>query len=152
MSRKRGRNCPTWEIGARKELAYWKQNLKETRTLVQAQFTLDATKKRAIDADALVKLENLGGEKAALYKGAMKEVQGKMDEWEDKISIIEEIVFAQLLLKGAERNGINVKGIAEDPLSIYIESKRKKRDIGIMVHEECPLCTSFVQEMEVHCL
>lgn len=102
--------------------------MKETRTLVQAQFTLDATKKRAIEADALVKLENLGGEKAALYKGAMKEVQGKMDEWEDKISIIGEIVFSQLLLKGAEENGINVKGIAKDPFSIYIESERKKRD------------------------
>jgi len=54
------------------------------------------------------------------------EVQSKMEEWEDKIGIFEEIVFARLLLKGAEQNSINIKAISEDPFSIYVECKQKK--------------------------
>ena len=54
-----------------------------------------------------------------------------MEEWEDKIDIIEEIVFARLLLKGAEQNSINIKAISEDPLSIYVECKEKERDLRI---------------------
>ena len=46
-----------------------------------------------------------------------------MEEWEDKIGILEEIVFARLLLKGAEQNSINIKAISEDPFSIYVECK-----------------------------
>ena len=49
-----------------------------------------------------------------------------MEEWEDKIGIFEEIVFARLLLKGAEQNSINIKAISEDPLSIYVECKAKE--------------------------
>ena len=48
----------------------------------------------------LRKLENLEGERAVLYKNLIKEVQSKKEEWEDKIGIIEEIVFGCLLLKG----------------------------------------------------
>jgi len=56
-----------------------------------------------------------------------------MEEWEDKIGIIEEIVFAHLLLKGAEQNSINIKAISEDPFSIYVECKAKERDVRLEI-------------------
>ena len=44
----------------------------------------------------------------------------------------------------------NIQMISEDPLSVYMEKKSKTKDVGIMVATECPLCTSFVDDMEVN--
>ena len=143
------RMTAAWEMGAKRELALWKQNLRDTRTLVHSKFLLGATKSRGMDVEALVNHQSTG-DGGALYQSALKEVQTKMEEWEENIKVIEEIVYGRYLLKGAEEHGINIQMISEDPLSVYMEKKSKTKDVGIMVATECPLCTSFVDDMEVN--
>lgn len=62
-----------------------------------------------------------------------------MEDWEENIGIVEEIVYAHLL-KMLRRTPTFT---SQDPLSLYAKSKAKKSDLGIMVDEECPLCTSL---------
>ena len=133
MSRKRTRTTAAWEMGAKRELALWKQNLRDTRTLVHSKFLLDTTKSQGMDVEALVKHQSTA-DGGAFCQSAVKEVQTRMDEWEENI---EEIVYGHYLIKGAEQHGINIQLITEDPLSIYMERKAKTKDVGIMVDKEC---------------
>ena len=49
-----------------------------------------------------------------------------MEEWEDKIGIVEEIVFARLLLKGDEQNSINIKAMQRTHFQSMLNAKQKK--------------------------
>ena len=84
----------------------------ETKVLVHSQRHLvDAAQKRGIDVQGLVN----GG--LPLYQSVLKKVQRWMEEWENKMSIVEQLAHAEFLLQGAHKEGVNIREISADPLT-----------------------------------
>ena len=100
-----------------------------------------------IDVEALVTQKDCGG--MPLYRCVLKEVNTRMEEWEDKMKVVEQLVHTEFLLREADKEGVNIGGISDDPLSIYMSKKRKSSEVGVMVQFDCPFCTSFIEDIEV---
>ena len=84
-------------------------------------------------------------------KRALEEVEKNLETWDDKMAIAEQIVRAAFQIEAARNAGILIDRIAEDPLSSYMNSRPATKDVGTMVavKEECPVCTSFIEDIEV---
>ena len=107
---------------------------------------VEAAKKCGISDEKLVK-ERDAEEGIQVYQSSSREVQQKVIEWE----IADQVVHADLILKNAKRHGIDISSIADNPLSVYMSKKRKTKEVGVMAEMDSlwPLCTSFVENVEV---
>ena len=65
------------------------------------------------------------------------------------MSIVEQLAHAEFLLWGANKEGVNIREISADPLSVYMTTKRKMTEVGVMAQFDCLLCTSFIEDVEV---
>ena len=83
-----------------------------------------------------------------MYQSVLKEVNTRMEEWEDKMKVVEQLVHTKFLLREADKEGVNIGGISDDPLSIYMSKKRKSSEVGVMVQFDCSFCTSFIEDIE----
>ena len=137
-----------WQVEANRRVAVWRQQLPETRTLVHSHFLLEAAKKRGITLEDLgsTNYTDLGGIRA--YKDALKEVQTKMQQWDETLQTVETVVYAAAVVECAEKAGIIIS-VAEDPLSLYVAKQRKMADAGVQIQVDCSFCTSFVDIEEV---
>ena len=79
----------------------------------------------------------------------LKEVNTRMEEWEDKMKVVEQLAHTEFLLQEADKERVNIGGISDDPLSIYMSKKRKSSEVGVMVQFNCSFCTSFIEDIEV---
>ena len=61
--------------------------------------------------------------------------------------VVEQLVHAEFLLREADKERVNIGGISDDPLLIYMSKKRKSSEVGVMVQFDCPFCTSFIEDM-----
>ena len=61
--------------------------------------------------------------------------------------VVEQLVHAEFLLREADKEGVNIGGISDDPLLIHMSKKRKSSEVGVMVQFDCPFCTSFIEDM-----
>ena len=120
--------------------------MQETRVLVHSKCMVEAAKKCGISDEKLVK-ERDAEEGIQVYQSSSREVQQKVIEWE----IADQVVHADLILKNAKRHGIDISSIADNPLSVYMSKKRKTKEVGVMAEMDSlwPLCTSFVENVEV---
>ena len=51
--------------------------------------------------------------------------------WKSKMSIVEQLAHAELLLRGANKEaGVNIREISADPLSVYMTKKRKMTQVN----------------------
>ena len=69
------------------------------------------------------------------------------------MKIVEQLAHAEFLLRAANKKGVNIHEVSDDPLSLYMTKKRKTTEVGVMAHFDCPMCTSlcigFIEECEV---
>ena len=72
-----------------------------------------------------------------------------MEVWEEKMKIVEQLAHAEFVLWAANKEGVNIREVSCDPLSLYMAKKRKTSDVGVTAHFDCPICTSFIEECEV---
>ena len=137
-----------WQVEANRRVAVWRQQLPETRTLVHSHFLLEAAKNRGITLEDLgsTNYTDLGGIRA--YKDTLKEVQTKMQQWDETLQTVETVVYAAAVVECAEKSGIIIRSVAEDLLSLYVAKQRKMADAGVQVQVDCPFCTSFVDDIE----
>ena len=126
----------------------WRQQLPQVRMVVSSYFLLGAAKRRKVDLDELKEhnYQDLGGVQE--YKDLLLDTQSKMKQWDNTIQMLEPVVHAVAVMKAAEKEGIMVRALAEDPLSLYRERYCKMADASVQVDEECPFCTSFVVGVE----
>ena len=73
----------SWEIEACKKIGVWRQQLSATKVLVHSKYLVEAAHKRGIDVKALVTQKDCG--RMPLYRSVLKEVNARMEEWEDKM-------------------------------------------------------------------
>ena len=52
------------------------------------------------------------------------------------MEIVDQFVYADLLLINAKRCGINISTIVEDPMSVSTSKKCKAKELGLMIETE----------------
>ena len=72
----------------------------------------------------------------------------KMDEGE-KLKVAEKIADAVFLVEAAQKCGVIIQQIADDPLNAYMAKRPKRADVGVMAEGECPFCTSIIEDVDV---
>ena len=82
----------------------WRQKVNETKVLVPSQYLVDVS--HEIDTEGIANFKDCGG--LPLYRSALKEVQRWMEEWENKMSTVEQLAHTEFLLWGVHKEGINV--------------------------------------------
>lgn len=82
----------------------WRQKVNETKVLVPSQYLVDVS--HEIDTEGIANFKDCGG--LPLYQSALKEVQRWMEEWENKMSTVEQLAHTEFLLWGVHKEGINV--------------------------------------------
>ena len=105
---------------------------------MHSQYLVDAAQKCGVDVERLV----LKSDELPLYQSILKEVERWMEEWENKINVVEKLAHAEFLLWpwGAHKVGVNARQISVDPLSVYIVKKKRVTEVGVMAQFDCPLC------------
>lgn len=116
---------------------------------MHSQYLVDAAQKCGVNVERLV----LKSDELPLYQSILKEVERWMEEWKNKINVVEQLARAEFLLWpwGAHKVGVNTRQISVDPLSVYIVKKRRVTEVGVMAQFDCmPLVyNSFVGDAEV---
>ena len=134
-----------WEVEANRHVAIWRQQLPGVKAGVYSFFLLNAAKKQGIDLETM---QSEDVRSLSAYRNVVKEVEAQMSKWEEKMRLVEPIVHAKALIEAAERAGVCLGQVAFDPLSLYLDRRRKCADVGVQADAACPVCTSFVDDLD----
>ena len=146
--RRTSSNVNVWEVESNRQVAIWRQQLPQVRVLVSSYFLFEASKKHGINLEEIKKQDYRELGCIPAYKNTLKEVEMRMNHWDETIKMLEPIVHATALVEAAEKSGVIIKSVAEDPLSLYMVKRSKSADVGVQVKEDCPICTSFIGDVE----